>query len=962
MSAVQYDGYEILVPIDEANGISRWQAQGPDGPAEMFFGPPELLDRVQSLPTWAPFAPVQCGHNEQGQTYVIVPGALNASLTDLAWRLGPGPGMAFLWHVAAALAELHDRAGAHGAIHPDFVGIDADGYLSIRPALSMELPADPDTSPSAQATDSLLFASLVNTIDNREESDEGIALLREGLTLPYARIRLAPGRAIRQTITAIVSRKMGWERLLIDELGVGWSLDQTYRPILPTPLAPSAVRPGNTPPPLTASSLDSSTLATLTSAKIVLPTPKPNPDLQVEEEEEDDEDIPVVAQHTAMARVPRTNSLLPPVEDEEAFDPEPMPAVADEDEETDETLRQEPAGVTLRVLADLPEDDDEEVDITAERPTAALSLAVATVPPVEAHRSEEHLPEEGVTPSEDDVDPSLDDPSLDSTAESAIVDDDAASAPSQDVDAADHTPPSLEDPATAAVDEGLTVDAVPEEVLVESEEDNAQSVVSDADSDSAEDLEDDGDVASLAADTAEAVSTEPAVDAPVVSEETQAPAAAVVAVLAVDATPPTGDAQSAAVAQPAAVEVEEVDDEVVADAPPQDDTPQDVTTVQEASSPAVEEDDATLALTATAAQEDAEAVDADADQSPTAANDAAPDWDDGPQMIVSTRDNVDLLRDIMPTEVLSEAPPEKPHVAAVRVTPMRVSTADLLQMVSEVAEGHDSEPESKAGSVRVSVPSQTANNDIRQTRVRPPRAAVIPTPVAPPSAEDLAAVQPTATAAVPVTSAMDASPAPSADASMPGVAEIKMVPPQDESILSNRATEGEPLWGGVKGVTNNPNREKELGLGKWTEPARSADEIRRALPGSPPRAMDLGEARPVWPLYAVLAVVVMVGVGWLWQRSSPAPEPMPTSTAAPAMPAPEVVEVSADVRVVRIEVIHGEDGPVTYDGIFYGNSPVDIPLPSDDSARTLCIAEQCRPLSRTQLTEGGNAYFFDRRP
>jgi hypothetical protein len=100
----------------------------------------------------------------------------------------------------------------------------------------------------------------------------------------------------------------------------------------------------------------------------------------------------------------------------------------------------------------------------------------------------------------------------------------------------------------------------------------------------------------------------------------------------------------------------------------------------------------------------------------------------------------------------------------------------------------------------------------------------------------------------------------------PGVAAVKMAR-SPEDILEARKTVSEPLWDGIKGVTNTPNREKELGLGKWTAQGRTPEEIRRALPGSPPRELDLSVERPTWPLVAVTVLLLMAGMGWLWQVS-----------------------------------------------------------------------------------------------
>ena len=57
-------------------------------------------------------------------------------------------------------------------------------------------------------------------------------------------------------------------------------------------------------------------------------------------------------------------------------------------------------------------------------------------------------------------------------------------------------------------------------------------------------------------------------------------------------------------------------------------------------------------------------------------------------------------------------------------------------------------------------------------------------------------------------------------------------------------------------ITENSDRETELGAGKWTEEGRSAEDLAREMPDTPIREMDLEESGKSWGLY-VAAVVVL---------------------------------------------------------------------------------------------------------
>jgi hypothetical protein len=226
--------------------IEHWSASGPDGLGEVYLGPPALLARAASLPVWGPFPDLRTGRINDGRAFVAIPGSLAFDLEELAARLAPGAAVAFAWHVGSALAEVHERGGAHGALHPAFVGLDARGKLSIRPAFAATLPAETDPTASAQATDCLQYGHLIEVLGLDRLDEPGLPLLRSGLTKDRARYRIAPGRAARQAFAALLARHTDWEAALVESLGVEWRLSNALR-MPPRPVANPEIAPVRVP-------------------------------------------------------------------------------------------------------------------------------------------------------------------------------------------------------------------------------------------------------------------------------------------------------------------------------------------------------------------------------------------------------------------------------------------------------------------------------------------------------------------------------------------------------------------------------------------------------------------------------------------------------------------------------------------------------------------------------------------
>ncbi|MCK6503909.1 hypothetical protein L6R53_10995, partial [Myxococcota bacterium] len=235
-------GYRLLQPLPGHDpAVARWSARSLQGPAELFVGGAPLLRQARGLPGWGPFPPLAWGE-QQGFAFVAVPGRLAQDLPALGRRLAPGACLALAWHVVAAVAELHENGGAHGALASGFVGLDEVGRLAIRPALDGSAPADPDPSATAQATDCLALGQLLDVLRVELIDDAAVGLLLSGLRRERARLRLSPGRAVRQAMAALLARHPAFELALIGELGPAFSLAR-----LPTAPPPARPRPQATP-------------------------------------------------------------------------------------------------------------------------------------------------------------------------------------------------------------------------------------------------------------------------------------------------------------------------------------------------------------------------------------------------------------------------------------------------------------------------------------------------------------------------------------------------------------------------------------------------------------------------------------------------------------------------------------------------------------------------------------------
>ena len=216
MRAKSYGGYHLTArrPASSA-AVEHWWAEGPDGPAEVYLGPEMLLRRARALPVWGPFADIITG--QQGlRSYVVVRGRLHRSVDDLRQMMSPGACVAFAWHLSAALAEIHEQGGAHGALHPGWTGVDAEGRLSIRPALTAAVRGEPDGDATSQATDCIQLASILEALELERIDEPAISLMMRGVSRDRARLRLQPvARSGRASPTFSIGMKSGrppWSR------------------------------------------------------------------------------------------------------------------------------------------------------------------------------------------------------------------------------------------------------------------------------------------------------------------------------------------------------------------------------------------------------------------------------------------------------------------------------------------------------------------------------------------------------------------------------------------------------------------------------------------------------------------------------------------------------------------------------------------------------------------------------
>ena len=227
MSARTCAGYQLIEQQPAtAAGVEHWTAHGPAGVADVYIGSDEMRNRARALPTWGPFSRFRSGETDDG-VYLIVTGEIKEDLAELGQRLGPAGALGVAWQIASAIAEMHERGQSHGLLHPRFMGVDAKNRLVIRPALAVPVLAEPDQGASAQATDCLQFAEVLDALGLATLDESSLPLLLMGLRREVARRRMQPGRAVRQSLSAMLARHPEWEARIVEQLDGQWDFDHS---------------------------------------------------------------------------------------------------------------------------------------------------------------------------------------------------------------------------------------------------------------------------------------------------------------------------------------------------------------------------------------------------------------------------------------------------------------------------------------------------------------------------------------------------------------------------------------------------------------------------------------------------------------------------------------------------------------------------------------------------------------
>ena len=422
--------------------VARLIRRGPDG--EIYEEDQLGVPRVHALPRWGPFVPPEPVEGGAPGAWRFA-GALEEDLFTLGKRLSADAALAFAWHLAAAVAELHERGAAHGALHPRSIGLDGQGALRIRPALAERLSQDPDPGAGAVATDCLRLADCFEALGLQRHRDPAIPLLLSALRRRPGRLRLSPGRAVRQVLGAILARRPTAEVALVDVLGHGWRLEDHYRDAGEAGLSapriaprPQVVRVAAAPPPkappqrlvLTkvtrpASEVLGSTAPTAPFPTAPPPTAPPPPRMEPEVELEPEgalslrfhpEDAPTPDPERALTDEPGTDTgpvIVPRGPEEEDTGTVYRDEDDEEDDSDDHLIAPTPIAVPRAALLgdpeelqlDVAEEYVDDVDSEAESihggpaPLPIASLASAVAPPsVQEEPDDEPIEDEPTAP------------------------------------------------------------------------------------------------------------------------------------------------------------------------------------------------------------------------------------------------------------------------------------------------------------------------------------------------------------------------------------------------------------------------------------------------------------------------------------------------------------------------------------------------------------------------------------
>ena len=181
-----------------------------------------------------------------------------------------------------------------------------------------------------------------------------------------------------------------------------------------------------------------------------------------------------------------------------------------------------------------------------------------------------------------------------------------------------------------------------------------------------------------------------------------------------------------------------------------------------------------------------------------------------------------------------------------------------------------------------------------------------------------------------------------------------------DDMLGRPASGGDDgTWLAGVGISERHDREKELGAGKWTEPARSLEEVAASMPSDPIREMKVRGTGIPYKL-VLLAVGLLALLSWLMLRNRgdedpfPAPSPSPESLEPSTDPEPTVSPAAADAPEVTIWT-DLEQARVELDGRDQGQAPARVSVPLDTDLHELCLVQgemrTCRELTGEQLAQ-----------
>ena len=211
-------------PTHDTN-IEYWLARCGERLSEVFFASKQHRERLNSLPNLVGFT--QCRivevDDQLGCHYAWYnSGAYNPNDR----KIGVTGCVGMAWHISDMLSLLHQSGRAHNLLHPESIGLNDLGELEIRPALGRFIPSDPDIKASAIATDCWQMRQVIQHLGVSEKVDPLFALLNRGLKEEFARLRLQPATAIRQSIAAVLARHSEWEETFVEQMGSDWALNQ----------------------------------------------------------------------------------------------------------------------------------------------------------------------------------------------------------------------------------------------------------------------------------------------------------------------------------------------------------------------------------------------------------------------------------------------------------------------------------------------------------------------------------------------------------------------------------------------------------------------------------------------------------------------------------------------------------------------------------------------------------------